>query len=149
MGSYGARPLQCTWCGKWGKCLVRPLPIGTPSLIDVDGIGVLCDPCFDRQHPPHYDWFENMLKRKIDKESVSTITEYAYQPCADYKKSLQHCAERFRLGVTPESDEIGPADPGPQNGSSAPATRGSSPRARARAHLQPAAVAYDQPRHRR
>ena len=53
MGSYGDRWLQCTYCGKWGKCLEHPLPIGTPSLLDVDGSGVLCDPCYDRGYPPH------------------------------------------------------------------------------------------------
>ena len=53
MGSYGDAWLQCTYCGKWGKCLEHPLPIGTPSLLDVDGSGVLCDPCYDRGYPPH------------------------------------------------------------------------------------------------
>ena len=89
MGSYGDRWLQCSWCGKWGKCLERPLPIGTPSLIDVDGLGVLCDPCCDRGYPPHYDWLEKMFATKLGSLPLVTtiaITEYAYQRCADYKE---------------------------------------------------------------
>ena len=88
MGSYGDAWLQCTYCGKWGKCLEHPLPIGTPSLLDVDGSGVLCDPCYDRGYPPHYDWLEIMFATKLGGLPLTTIaiTEYAYQRCADYKE---------------------------------------------------------------
>ena len=107
MGSYGDRSLQCTWCGTWGKCMIdEDLPIGTPGLIDIDGIGVLCDPCYYRGYPPHYDWVQNLLKTKFGQaapEIASTITEYTFQRCATYKQSLELCEAAFD---TPLSHEM-------------------------------------------
>ena len=91
MGSYGDRWLYCTFCGKRGKNLLHPLPVGTPSLIDIDGTGILCDPCYDRGCPPHYDWLENMLRTKLGQATTETtilITDYTFQRCADYKAAI-------------------------------------------------------------
>ena len=88
MGSHGDHWLQCTWCGKWGKCLEQLFPTDPPPLTDVDGEGILCDPCYDREYPPHYDWLENMLQTKLGQgatETANIIADYAYQRCADYK----------------------------------------------------------------
>ena len=85
MGSYGDQWLRCTWCTKWGKCLAYPEPYAA-SLIDVDGSGVLCDPCYERGWPPHYDKLEMLLAKKLDaaSETVRMIAEFAYAPCAAY-----------------------------------------------------------------
>ena len=114
MGSYGDRWLQCTYCGEWGKCLEHPLPIGTPSLLDVDGSGVLCDPCYDRGYPPHYDWVENMFGTKLGILSLATtsaITEYAYQRCADYKE--QHIQNQIFFASLSANILQYPDDTGP------------------------------------
>ena len=65
----------------WGKCLAD-LPEDVPSLIDVDGIGVLCDPCVERG-PPHYEYLKKILGAKLGDVAnlVESIAEFAYEEC--------------------------------------------------------------------
>jgi hypothetical protein len=97
MGSYGDRWLRCTWCDKSGKCLAYP-PANVASLMDVAGIGVLCDPCYERTWPPHYDKVEMLLAKKLDAtENARRIAEFAYAPCAEYAESRAQ-AEKNKQG---------------------------------------------------
>jgi len=53
--------------------------------MDVDPIGVLCDPCYERGWPPHYDKVEMLLAKKLEAatENARRIAEFAYAPCAE------------------------------------------------------------------
>ena len=46
---------------------VDPFPWidGVAELTDVDGIGLLCEPCHVRGWPPHYDYLRELLRAKI------------------------------------------------------------------------------------
>ena len=86
MGSYGDEWLQCALCRRPGKCLLD-LPADVAQLIDVDGVGPLCNPCYDRG-PPHYAYLERLLKPKLgiaNAELVESIANFAYKVCADYR----------------------------------------------------------------
>jgi hypothetical protein len=53
-GFYEDKWCKCDWCSKWGMSLWPPvLPAGVLSLIDIDGLGYLCDACYDLAEPPH------------------------------------------------------------------------------------------------
>ena len=84
MGSYGDRWLRCSWCEKWGKCTDVLAEDVTP-LWDIDGIGVLCEPCDDRWCPPHYDYLSKMLGPRLsDNPSlIDAIAQFAYPICAE------------------------------------------------------------------
>ena len=60
MGSYGDRWLQCAWCWAWGRCCHDDFLQGAWPLTDIDGIGVLCDFCFELEEPP---WRPNNRQR--------------------------------------------------------------------------------------
>ena len=83
MGSHGTGWLRCEWCRRWGKCLCH-LPDGVAPLTDIDGIGLLCDSCYDRSCPPHYDYVERILVSKLGgtTEPAHTIANFAYPVCA-------------------------------------------------------------------
>ena len=58
--------------------------------MDVAGIGVLCDPCYERTWPPHYDKVEMLLAKKLDAtENARRIAEFAYAPCAEYRAQAE------------------------------------------------------------
>ena len=80
MGSYGDRWLQCSWCEKWGKCLDN-LYLPAVNLKDVDGIGVLCDSCYERTEPVHYDYLRGLFRATFTPEIVDRIADIAYLPC--------------------------------------------------------------------
>ena len=68
MPSYGDRRMPCTWCGREGQCL-WPEYLAAPhlvSLLDVDGIGPICDRCSDRGRPPQYDDFGGAVEQQVD-----------------------------------------------------------------------------------
>ena len=73
---------------RWGKCLhAVHLPDDVASLVDVDGIGPLCDPCYDRPCPPHYDYLSGLLHAKLGdaSELVECIADFAYLTCYMYR----------------------------------------------------------------
>jgi len=60
-GFYEDKWCKCDWCSKWGMSLWPPvLPAGVLSLIDIDGLGYLCDACYDLAEPP---WYPNARQR--------------------------------------------------------------------------------------
>ena len=60
------------------------LPADVPRLIDIDGVGVLCDPCSDRQWPPHYDYLDHLLGAKLAGPTmVYAIANFSYPICAE------------------------------------------------------------------
>ena len=81
MGGYGDRWVQCTYCRKWGKCSIDLAPNITP-LADVDGIGVLCDPCRDRGGPPNYVPSHSMLTFVISIGSLLGRSREEVEPYA-------------------------------------------------------------------
>ena len=87
MGSYGDRWLRCSWCEKWGKCQYN-LYLPAVSLIDVDGIGVLCDSCFERTppEPVHYDYLKGLLQKVLSSEIIERIADIAYEPCYNHRQ---------------------------------------------------------------
>ena len=48
MGSYGPVWMQCIWCSAKGKVSLDhgELPHQVPMLLDVDGVGVICEACW-------------------------------------------------------------------------------------------------------
>ena len=83
MGSYGDAWLHCTWCRRSGKCLLD-MPEDVTPLTDIDGIGVLCDPCCHRGCPPHYEYLERLLEPKLGAvaEIAERIINFTYVVCA-------------------------------------------------------------------
>jgi len=67
------------------------LPDGVAPLIDIDGVGLLCDPCYDRSCPPHYDYVGRILVSKLGgtTELAHTIANFAYRICADEQEYLE------------------------------------------------------------
>jgi hypothetical protein len=60
-GFYEDKWCQCHWCWKWGMSLWPPvLPAGVLPLTDIDGLGYLCDACYDLAEPP---WYPNARQR--------------------------------------------------------------------------------------
>ena len=105
MGSYGDRWLRCTWCEKWGKCLWDLPPDITP-LLDVDGIGVLCDPCYDRGHPPQYDYIQRLLRAKLGKPAVcksGLIADFVYKACADQTAHTAWCRKYLERRIAADN----------------------------------------------
>ena len=74
MGSYGDVWLNCAICGLRGKCLMD-MPPNIPSLIDVDGMGPLCDPCFDLAHPR---LIMPLLVRKLNPQIANLVERFWY-----------------------------------------------------------------------
>ena len=73
MGSYGDRWLRCAECGRWGKCMLpENLPPDVPSLIDIDGVGVVCDPCLEVRPKLIVRW----LKRRFTQGISAHIESY-------------------------------------------------------------------------
>ena len=82
MGSYGYRWLQCSWCDRWGMCTPDDYrPYWVPGLTDVDGIGVLCDPCVNRWWPPHAEYLQRLLP--VSRTSSELIAAYTYPVYAE------------------------------------------------------------------
>ena len=83
MGSYGRGVLLCEYCARRGQCCAVIDP-GMASLIDVDGIGVLCNPCYYRG-PPHFDYLSKVLAAKFGINIVTDdIATFAYEVCCDF-----------------------------------------------------------------
>ena len=79
MGSYGDSWIRCFWCSKWGQCKsVVPEPYA--SLLDVDGVGVICIPCYNRCCPPHYYYLFKLLG--VEWSAAVDIANYTYPICA-------------------------------------------------------------------
>jgi hypothetical protein len=58
---------------------------GMPSLIDVDPIGPLCNPCYDRRLPPHFDYLSKVLAAKFGINIVTdNIATFAYAICGEF-----------------------------------------------------------------
>ena len=87
MGSHGDKWLRCCWCATWGKCLLDAyLPDGAVGLMDVDGVGVLCDPCLERNYPPHYDYLQGLLQTRLSLESaIELIADFRFSTCYRYR----------------------------------------------------------------
>ena len=63
MGSYGDVVLECSTCGQQSKCHVAQHPDKWPKLTDVDGVGLLCEPCL--KTPRFAMYVENRGKATI------------------------------------------------------------------------------------
>ena len=61
---------------------------GANALIDIDGVGQLCAPCFSRGRPPHFDYLQKVLHFSVlnQKELIESIAQYAYDVCNSYDK---------------------------------------------------------------
>ena len=81
MGSYGRDWLECAYCRKQGKCIDE---VGVPRLRDVDPVGPLCDPCFDRAEPPHFRKYGGLLPEGLPEKVVDHILEFAFQVCHEH-----------------------------------------------------------------
>ena len=61
---------------------ILDMPEGNAPLTDVDGIGLLCDPCLARGRPPHYDYLRKLFRTNfaitVDEYVLVTIAMYAY-----------------------------------------------------------------------
>ena len=79
MGSYGDRWLRCSWCSRWGQCK-SDVPAPYASLLDADGVGVICIPCYHRCYPPHYHYLLMLLG--VEWSVAVDIANYAYPICA-------------------------------------------------------------------
>ena len=84
MGSRGDARMQCAYCEKSGKCLDDVYPPAV-SLMDVDGIGVVCDPCDERGYPVHYDYLKGLLQARLSSEIVEGIADLAYEGCSCHR----------------------------------------------------------------
>jgi hypothetical protein len=61
------------------------------NIIDVDGIGLLCELCDVRDWPPHYEYLHKLLRAKLaDKSQVYAIANFAYPICAEVEEDKQH-----------------------------------------------------------
>ena len=60
------------------------LPEDVTPLWDIDGTGVLCEPCDDRSCPPHYDYLSKMVGPRLSDNPglIETIAKFAYPICA-------------------------------------------------------------------
>ena len=67
---------RCFWCGKEGKCFWG----FQPTLLDVDGIGLLCEPCHERGWPPHAEYLQMLLRPvlKGDPHLAEIVSEFIY-----------------------------------------------------------------------
>jgi hypothetical protein len=70
--------LRCNWCLKWGKC-----PCFVILDRDIDGTGTLCDPCYYRGCPPHYEYLGKLLAARLTAapEVLEAIAAFAYPIC--------------------------------------------------------------------
>ena len=78
MGSHD-RWMRCFWCGKRGKCCLG----SEPTLLDCDGIGFLCEPCYERGRPPHAEYLQRLLGPLLNGEPhlALRVSELAYPVC--------------------------------------------------------------------
>ena len=84
MGSYGRGVLLCEYCARRGQCFGGKKDPGMASLVDVDGIGVLCNPCYYRG-PPHFDYLSKVLAAKFGINIVTDdIATFAYEVCCEF-----------------------------------------------------------------
>ena len=73
--------------------LVPTLGEGTAPLTDVDGIGLMCDPCLGREKPPHDAYLRELFRTKFpiacDGYVLLNIAMYAYP---DFEESVRATA---------------------------------------------------------
>jgi hypothetical protein len=70
---------------------VDPIPEGVAILTDVDGMGLVCDPCYVRGWPPHYDYLRELLRANFafaGEDILHAIAMYAYP---DYEAAVSRC----------------------------------------------------------
>ena len=72
MGCYGNIVMECSWRRAWLQSVT--------GLLDVDGLGVICSPCYNRGCPPHYYYLPRLLK--VEWPVAMVIANYAYAVCA-------------------------------------------------------------------
>ena len=72
--------MQCDYCDRWGKCtewfwdLTRNRR--EDGFWDVDGIGVLCCACEERDYPPHAAYVQTLFL--LPPATASIIAAFAY-----------------------------------------------------------------------
>jgi len=68
------------------------IPEGVVILTDVDGAGLLCDPCYVRGEPPHCEYLRKLLMAKFalagEEYVLRTIAMYAYPLYEDAVKDV-------------------------------------------------------------
>ena len=72
MGSYGNIVMNCSWCEALEQCSTRRL--------DVDGVGVICEPCYERGYPPHFSYLSRLLS--VEWPIATIIARYTFAACA-------------------------------------------------------------------
>jgi len=117
MGSYGDRWLQCSWCERWGKCLPDAglsLPDDAVGLWDVDGVGVLCDPCCERRCPPHYDRLQGLLQTRLPlKSAIELIADFRYSTCYRHRCQTDFAELQIAMFLEDKPRDRPPGGPAP------------------------------------
>ena len=72
MGSYGNIVMECSWCRALEQC--------STGLLDVDGVGVICEPCYRRGYPPHFYYLSRLLN--VEWPIATIIARYTFAACA-------------------------------------------------------------------
>ena len=92
--------MRCALCSRWGQCnLVLGERIA--SLLDVDGIGVICIPCYERGWPPQYEYVQRLLQPKMPSHLAATVAAFTCD-------SIHSIVERIRIvqGAPVESESV-------------------------------------------
>ena len=62
-------------------------------MLDVDGIGYLCDPCGYRGCPPHCEFLTNLFARKhLAPEDLDVIASFAYPVVSEFDAAVATAA---------------------------------------------------------
>ena len=112
MASYGDTLLRCSWCGRWRTD-------STPPLTDIDGAGLLCEPCEDRGCPPQYNYAWWLLGSRLSVQSTWLIANFAYPACVE-SGSVWQTLCKPSLPAYPLQP---PLPPGPGSGNSSDVLR--------------------------
>ena len=79
------------------------IPEGVAILWDVDGPGLLCDPCQVRGEPPHCDYLRKLLRAKFalggEEYVLRTIAMYAYPLYEDAVKERRRRTHLYEDAV--------------------------------------------------
>ena len=80
MGSRGHRWVQCNYCDRWGKCTEwfwdYTRDRWADGFWDIDGIGVLCCACKERDYPPHSEYVQTLFP--LPPTAASIIAGFAH-----------------------------------------------------------------------
>ena len=72
---------------------------------DVDGVGVICEPCYERGYPPHFSYLSRLLS--VEWPIATIIARYAFAACAK--------TERYQISEPVRSLSTGSPAPSGSN----------------------------------